>query len=57
MNSRIDSAQMSSILGFIGAFTLANAAHLAGLGCALIGAAYTLWKWRNEAKDREAGKK
>jgi hypothetical protein len=52
MNPRIDSAQASAILGAIGAFTLADAAHVAGLGCALLGAAYTIWKWRNEAQDR-----
>ena len=46
--NRPDSAQLSSALGAIGAFTLADAAHVAGLLCALIGAAYTVWKWWRE---------
>jgi glycine/serine hydroxymethyltransferase len=45
-----DSAQLSATLGAIGAFTLADAAHVAGLLCAVIGAAYTLWKWRRESQ-------
>lgn len=48
--NRPDSAQLSATLGAIGAFTLADAAHVAGLLCALIGAAYTLWKWWREAQ-------
>lgn len=47
--NRPDSAQVSALLGTIGAFTLAEAAHVAGIFCALTGTAYTIWKWWREA--------
>lgn len=32
------------------ALTLAEWNHLVAIGCALLGAAYLLWRWRREAR-------
>lgn len=50
MNPRPDSAQILAALGSVGGFVLANFDRLAAASCALIGAAYTLWKWHRDAK-------
>lgn len=47
---RPDSAHLASGLGTIAAFTLADAAHSAGIFCALTGAGYTIWKWWRESR-------
>lgn len=50
MNHRIDSAQIVAALGTAGGFALANFDRIAATLCALVGVAYTLWRWRREAR-------
>lgn len=52
MNHRLDSAQILAALGTTGGFVLANFDRIAASLCALAGLAYTLWKWRREARAR-----
>ncbi len=50
MNDRPDSAQILATLGSAGGFFLANYDRITAALCALVGIAYTLWKWRREAR-------
>lgn len=52
MNHRLDSAQIIAAIGSGGGFLLANFDRLAATLCALVGVAYTLWKWRKEARTK-----
>lgn len=50
MSHRVDSVQVVSTFGAIGGFTLQNFDSLIASACALVCLAYTLWKWRREAR-------
>lgn len=52
--SRPDSAQILAAAGSAGGFFLANFDRIAASLCAIVGLAYTLWKWRREAAARNA---
>lgn len=54
MNHRPDSAQILAAIGSAGGFFLANFDRIAASLCALVGLAYTLWKWRREAATKNA---
>lgn len=45
-----DSAHLATLLGSFGAWFLSNYDRLAAALCALIGVAYTVWKWRREIR-------
>ena len=47
---RPDSAQLASIAGTSAAFFGGSVHQWAGTACALAGLAYTLWRWRREAR-------
>ncbi len=47
---RFDSAQVLSAIGAALGFALANFDRVAAAACAVGGLAYTLWKWRREAR-------
>lgn len=49
-----DSAQFASLIGTVVGWLLSNYAPLCGALCALIGTAYTLWKWRREIRKARA---
>ena len=53
MNPRADSAQLVSALGAVAGFVGANFDRVAATLCALVCAAYTLWKWRRAAADQD----
>lgn len=48
--NRADSAQVTSLIGTITSFALAEYSHIIASLCALVGIAYTIWKWRREIK-------
>lgn len=50
MSHRPDSAQILAAVGSTAGFLLANFDRIAACACALVGIAYTIWKWRREAK-------
>lgn len=49
-----DSAQYAALFGTVGGWVLANYAPLCGAFCALVGAGYTIWKWRREIRKAHA---
>lgn len=55
MNTRFDSGQIASAIGAAIGFALANFDRIAAATCALVGIAYTLWKWRREARSKTRG--
>ena len=55
MNNRIDSGQIASAVGSAASFALLNFDRVAAGLCAVVGIAYTLWKWRREARSKTRG--
>lgn len=49
MSGRPDSAQVAAAAGLIGGLSLPD---MAATLCALVGTAYTLWKWRRDARKK-----
>lgn len=47
---RADSAQVTNLFATLGGFILAEYSHIIASLCALIGIAYTIWKWRREIR-------
>lgn len=47
---RLDSAQIVAAVGSSGGFLLAHYDRITAALCGLVGVAYTLWRWRREAR-------